>query len=250
MPSSSSSVALPIDIAGISSSTNCPTGNVALSCDTIIQNTTSSILLSTAMVKVVSDDGEKFDARILLDNGSTANFITQTLSNKLRLPRRNINSTITGINSQTSSSTQSCNLTIISRDDNFKINIDCYILPEITKLLPPASIDIRNIPIPSNLQLADPSFYCPSAIDILVGAEVFWAVLGSASIKLGKNQPTLYASKFGWIVTGPVIVSSKSFSTKQSHYCNLQTNELNLNLNKFWELDSVPLKYSWYSWFL
>ncbi|XP_059062976.1 uncharacterized protein LOC131855693 [Achroia grisella] len=67
MPSSSSSVALPIDIAGISS-TNCPTGNVALSCDTIIQNTTSSILLSTAMVKVVSDDGEKFDARILLDN--------------------------------------------------------------------------------------------------------------------------------------------------------------------------------------
>ncbi|XP_059054714.1 uncharacterized protein LOC131848794 [Achroia grisella] len=243
MPSSSSSVALPIDIAGISS-TNCPTGNVALSCDTIIQNTTSSILLSTAMVKVVSDDGEKFDARILLDNGSTANFITQTLSNKLRLPRRNINSTITGINSQTSNSTQSCNLTIISLDDNFKINIDCYILPEITKLLPPTSIDIRNIPIPSNLQLADPSFYCPSPIDILVGAEVFWAVLGSASIKLGKNQPTLYASKFGWIVTGPVIVSSKSFSTKQSHYCNLQTNELNLNLNKFWELDSVPLKYS------
>ncbi|XP_047038038.1 uncharacterized protein LOC124643201 [Helicoverpa zea] len=51
---------------------------------------------STALVTVVSTRGEKFDARILLDNGSTANFITETLCHKLGLPRRNVNSTISG----------------------------------------------------------------------------------------------------------------------------------------------------------
>ncbi|CAH0725146.1 unnamed protein product, partial [Brenthis ino] len=39
----------------------------------------------TAMVNVISATGKKYAARLLLDNGSTANFITQSLSEKLGL---------------------------------------------------------------------------------------------------------------------------------------------------------------------
>ncbi|KAJ0181414.1 hypothetical protein K1T71_003499 [Dendrolimus kikuchii] len=54
------------------------------------------VLLSTALVKVLGADGREQHARVLLDNGSTANFVTQSLIGKLKLPMqistRNINS--------------------------------------------------------------------------------------------------------------------------------------------------------------
>lgn len=238
MPSSSS-VALPTDISGGASLPTCTPDNVVLSSDTSIHHATSShILLSTALVRVVSD-GKKFSARILLDNGSTANFITSSFCDRLRLPRRSASSTVTGINNQSSTSTQSCDLVIESYNGNYKAHINCLILPEITKILPSTLIDLANIPIPSDLHLADPSFHVPSAIDILVGAEVFWSVLGSASINLGKNQPKLCDTKLGWIVSGPVALQSHPSSSKQSHFCNFSSSELNTNLCKFWELDSV-----------
>ncbi|XP_013171200.1 PREDICTED: uncharacterized protein LOC106120400 [Papilio xuthus] len=50
-----------------------------------------SICKQAAMVKVIDDNGDSMDARLLLDNGSTANFITQSLCSKLKLPTRSAN---------------------------------------------------------------------------------------------------------------------------------------------------------------
>ncbi|XP_028156853.1 uncharacterized protein LOC114350305 isoform X6 [Ostrinia furnacalis] len=91
-----SSVALPTSISGGATLPTCTPDNVVLSSDTttIHHATSSHILLSTALVKVVSE-GKRFDARILLDNGSTANFITSSFCDRLRLPRRSASSTVT-----------------------------------------------------------------------------------------------------------------------------------------------------------
>ncbi|XP_028156854.1 uncharacterized protein LOC114350305 isoform X7 [Ostrinia furnacalis] len=64
-----SSVALPTSISGGATLPTCTPDNVVLSSDTttIHHATSSHILLSTALVKVVSE-GKRFDARILLDN--------------------------------------------------------------------------------------------------------------------------------------------------------------------------------------
>ncbi|XP_028156849.1 uncharacterized protein LOC114350305 isoform X2 [Ostrinia furnacalis] len=240
-----SSVALPTSISGGATLPTCTPDNVVLSSDTttIHHATSSHILLSTALVKVVSE-GKRFDARILLDNGSTANFITSSFCDRLRLPRRSASSTVTGINSQSSISTQSCNLVMESFDGNYKAEINCFILPEITKTLPSSLIDIAKIPIPSSIILADPCFHIPSAIDILVGAEIFWSVLGNACINLGKNQPKLCDTKLGWIVSGPAVaLNSHPSSPKQSHSCNFSSSELNANVCKFWELDSISPKH-------
>ncbi|CAH0715181.1 unnamed protein product, partial [Brenthis ino] len=73
--------------------------NVSLSANIVpTQNTTRShVLLSTALVQVVSNDGKKYSARVLLDNGSTSNFITESFCTKLGLFRRDASSTtITG----------------------------------------------------------------------------------------------------------------------------------------------------------
>ncbi|XP_045541929.1 uncharacterized protein LOC106713092 isoform X1 [Papilio machaon] len=49
-----------------------------------------SICKQAAMVKVIDDNGNSMDARLLLDNGSTANFITQSLCSKLKLSTRSV----------------------------------------------------------------------------------------------------------------------------------------------------------------
>ncbi|KAA5621490.1 hypothetical protein F3G63_35815, partial [Pseudomonas aeruginosa] len=80
------------------------------------------------------------------------------------------------------------------------------------------------------------------SIDILVGAEIFWQVLLHNTIDLGKNQPTLHETKLGWIVSGLVAYSPRIQS--QSHFCSIVKNDVNFNIERFWELDSVPSKHS------
>nr|XP_049706139.1 uncharacterized protein LOC126056604 isoform X3 [Helicoverpa armigera] len=64
------------------------TSDVALSANSMQLATSSHVFLSTALVNVTSATGKKFTARLLLDNGSTANFITQSLAEQLGLSQR------------------------------------------------------------------------------------------------------------------------------------------------------------------
>lgn len=214
---------------------------VAMSANTIQKCTSSShVLLSTALVKVFDCRGDAHTARILLDNGSTSNFITSDLCEKLGVLRRSESATVTGINEQSCISTQSCFVKIQSFSSSFKSDINCYILPKITNLLPSTYININNINLPTDIKLADPSFYMPSVIDILVGAEVFWNILGNNSINLGKNQPKLFETKLGWLISGEV-----QQYKQQPLVCNfLNTNIQKSELTRFWELDSISVESS------
>ncbi|XP_075990291.1 uncharacterized protein LOC142985934 [Anticarsia gemmatalis] len=99
----------------------------------------------SALVNVISHTGKKYAARLLLDNGSTANFVTHSLTEKL------------------------------------------------------------------GLTLADPNFNVPSAVDVLVGAEVFWNVIGSNTIDLGKNLPKLLKAQNVQPVMGQLPSSRTNF---------------------------------------
>lgn len=219
-----------------------PVNNFAGSTNVQQFTTPPNVLLSTAIVRVVDSKGDLHTARVLLDNGSTGNFVDESLCGKLGLSRRSASATVTGINNNTSYCTQSCNLTIMSHyDDDCKLSIDCHILPQITRALPSSFINIDNIPIPLGISLADPTFNIPSAIDILVGAEIFWSVLCNNSIDLGKNQPKLYETKLGWLVSG-YVACHKSHSS--SPVCNFLNENADPDLSRFWELDTIAAKHS------
>ncbi|KAJ0182261.1 hypothetical protein K1T71_001630 [Dendrolimus kikuchii] len=138
------------------------------------QGNQPTTLLSTALVRVADVHNKLHTARLLLDNGSTSNFVSRQFSERLGLVTRHVNSTVYGINCQSSLTSESCELAILSLCDNYEQNITCYVLPEITKCLPPTYIDIKSLHIPEGIRLADPTFNISSEIDILVGAEVFW----------------------------------------------------------------------------
>lgn len=157
------------------------------------------------------------------------------------MSRRNDGATVTEINNNTTVSPQMCTLTLKSLYNDYKEKINCHILPQLTKTLPSSFININDFPIPSGLCLADSSFNEPSTIDILVGAHIFWSVLGKNSIDLGKNLPKLYETKLGWLVSGYV---ARSNQCNSSSICNFLNQESNPDLSRFWDLDTIAAQYS------
>ncbi|KAF9808214.1 hypothetical protein SFRURICE_012073, partial [Spodoptera frugiperda] len=132
----------------------------------------------------------------------------------------------------------SCSISFNSINSEYEIDIDCYVMPKISSSVPNTYIDAHNISIPTNIVLADPQFYVPSSIDILVGAEVFWNVIGTNRIELGKSMPTLFESKLGWLLSGVITQRNSS-----SHLCLLADN-LQADLDRFWKLDSISSKHT------
>lgn len=103
-----------------------------------------SMLLSTAIVQILSQSGEYIHARALLDCGSERSFITQSLCDILN--PKIIQSTITvhGVGNSITQCTQSCLIELKSRVSNYTTRIQCLVLPKITSNLPITSLCVGN----------------------------------------------------------------------------------------------------------
>lgn len=67
-----------------------------------------------------------------------------------------------------------CSIRICSESchTNFKTNLDCLVLPMITRQLQ-VKLNKKNIVFPEDPRIADPLFDKPSPIDLLIGARLF-----------------------------------------------------------------------------
>ncbi|XP_047504423.1 uncharacterized protein LOC125049318 [Pieris napi] len=217
-------------------STLTSTNSVSLSA----QSSNQQVLLCTALVRVTDPQSKNTHlARALLDAGSQSCFISETLKHKMGIISNNTDSLcISGINNVKVHITDSCELAISSLHQHFNVSLKMYVVPQITGYLPNAPVNVRELNLPVNIQLADPKFYVPSDVDILLGAGVFFDAISPKQIKLGQHKPILQESKFGWLVAGPL----HSYSHKQSNviHCNF-TKEISDNLTKFWNLEELPL---------
>ncbi|KAJ8969878.1 hypothetical protein NQ317_004701 [Molorchus minor] len=142
--------------------------SVAFVGHTINKKDISQVLLSTALVYVKDISGNLHTARVLLDQGSQSHFITDALCNKLALRKFSVDCAITGVGQTRSEAEFETSLTIMSRINDFNINISCVVLPKITQQLPINSFDKSILDLPNKIQLADPEFNISSKIDIFV----------------------------------------------------------------------------------
>lgn len=140
--------------------------------------------------------------------------MTERLHKQLDLPADRTDRAVIGINNLTSHISQMCRLPIKSLSEDFSTCLSCFILPSITDNVPACQIDVSNVNIPSDICLADPHYQSPAAVDLIIGADVFWVILGSRSIKLGDGKPILYETRLGWIVSGRVNSGRASISPR------------------------------------
>ncbi|XP_056637674.1 uncharacterized protein LOC130445812 [Diorhabda sublineata] len=99
----------------------------------------------------------------------------------------------------------------------------------------------KNMRALSQLNQPDPTFFKSSKIEILIGADIFWEVISAGQIPLGRNNPILQKTQFGWIVSGPIGVKSSSVACNFIQNDNVDT-DIQKCLTKFWEVEETPLK--------
>lgn len=207
----------------------------------------NQILLSTALIEVSNPStNQTMTARALLDCGSQSSFITKNLKERLSLKSIPIDTLkIIGIGNNCSNKIdESCTAQIKSLNTKFNVTLSCFVLKELTSHLPKAPIDIRKINLPENIKLADPGFNQPAPIDVLIGADIFWDILGNEQRSLGNGNPKLRSSKLGWLISGPIAsqISTKDIQCNHALTINKSDENLDKMLTKFWDLENVPQK--------
>lgn len=202
-------------------------------------------ILATATVNIKSHIGSSHIARVLLDSGSQLNFITEELAHSLRLPRKNHQFNITGIDQVTTKTNQIVTASIQSRTTKFEGMFEFVVIRSISNQQPMSTISTKCLNIPSNLPLADPYFHKSHRIDILLGAETFFELLSVGQVRLGNGLPTLQKTLLGWIISGRYNPSIQT----QNKFCHLATYKeavsfctLDETLKKFWEVEEIPSK--------
>lgn len=162
-----------------------------------------TVLLATAIIHIYNNNGQRYKCRAVLDSGSQLNFIDQNFAKKLGLSLYPNDFSITGVGSMTCSAKYFSKTIISSRLGSHSFNVTLHTLPVIVPALPTKMINRSTLNIPDNIidKLADPQFGVPSPIDILLGADIFFGILGSGKWSLSKHS-ALYQTDFGWIIAG------------------------------------------------
>ncbi|XP_055591566.1 uncharacterized protein LOC129743554 [Uranotaenia lowii] len=194
-----------------------PQPNPQVATDTLISHTFGTtqrsesfplqVLLSTAVVRVVDRFGNHTFARTLLDSCSEFCYITSSFAKKLNLHEVAETLKVQGIGNASVTSTKAVEAIIEPRLptlSNYRENMRFHILPNITRTLPVKPVPIHHVNLLPDVVLADPEFWKPVPIDMIIGAEYFYELLCDESQKIADAGPVLQNSVFGWIVSGKV----------------------------------------------
>jgi len=153
------------------------------------------VLLSTAVVLVSSPRGSTHSARSLLDIGSQCHLITARLVKRLGLQVRNSSTSIIGITQSNCQSTRSVLCQIKSRVSTFCSTLEFIVIPKIIGELP-ARFPTNSIQIPGNIQLADPNFWTPGSVEMLIGAEIFYQLIRPGQVQQESNPPFYFRTHY------------------------------------------------------
>jgi hypothetical protein len=88
------------------------------------------------------------------------------------------------------------------------------------------------------LQLADPKFFLPGSVDLILGADVYGSLLENRLRKGSEGSPVAQETKLGWIVSGPTTFKASSLE-RQVYHVSVDKELYDL-VHKFWEVEEIP----------
>ncbi|XP_011502127.1 PREDICTED: uncharacterized protein LOC105365607 [Ceratosolen solmsi marchali] len=179
-------------------------------------------LLATAIVKIQSPTAT-IRARLLVDIGSETTFVLEEVINRLQLIRKRSVVQVYEIGGKTS---------ILSK-------VYAHILESLTTTLP--SFNTKpDWPHLKHLTLADPEYFIPRSIDIVLGADVYGKIIRPDIIKGAPSMPIAQLTIFGWLIIGPAN-STNNVNTVTFHTTTqMMEEDLHELLTKFWVQEEVP----------
>ncbi|UYV74590.1 hypothetical protein LAZ67_12000208 [Cordylochernes scorpioides] len=206
---------------------------------TVLSNNTSiletNIFLSTTLIKVFNPNNDELMCRALIDSGAQKSLITKTLADKLNITQEHTKVKIAGFNSTIQSQVNKIiKIKLSSIYDHFKFETKALIVKDLSNKIPNFYTHNPVWPHLNNLKLADPEFYIPRPIDIIIGADLYLDLVESGLIKGPRDAPSAMNSKLGWIISGRSNMPNNTTSTSiQQIHVNHSSAELDDIVKKF-----------------
>ncbi|XP_017796961.1 PREDICTED: uncharacterized protein LOC108578189, partial [Habropoda laboriosa] len=202
------------------------------------ESTVEYTVLSTAIVYIEDARGNAHECRALLDVGPQVHFITNSFCERLGLPASTIDVTVGGLSRVANSVKRKTNVTIKSRCGNFRSDLSCLVIKNITEDMPNVPVTREALTTPSGILLADPQFDHPSRVDLLIGAGLFWKLLCIGQHRTGQGNLVWQKTRLGWILGG-ALTCPRSTKREGVSACHLATDDkLQLAIEKFWEVET------------
>lgn len=167
-----------------------------------VSRSNSIVLQSTVQAEALDVHGKPFPVRILLDSASQSNFITEDYMRRGDFGRTKRRTMILAVNDTKAAATRDSTALVIQvqgRSD-CRIPIEATYLPRIAFQLPNSSIENKPWSHLEGLNLADPYYYRPGPVDILIGAEDFPSLLLDGRRVGRRGESTAFNTIFGWVL--------------------------------------------------
>lgn len=215
---------------------------------TSLSNTSSSdskssfVMLATAEVEVKDSRGSYQKVRVLIDPGSQSHIITNTCVNRLGLIRYKANTPMSGIGETPTQSNSKVFLEIRPLGKPEPVfTTEALILNKICGDMPTHAVKADQFKHLSNIKLADEQYHKPRPIDILIGGEIFPQILIPGKIEGGDRAATAINTIFGYVLMGKTTSSYQSSGTTPVSINHVSMDsDLDIAIQKFWELDNIP----------
>jgi hypothetical protein len=199
----------------------------------------TQVLLATALVRVLGNNGKHHILRALIDQGSQASFITTSAAQRLGLRRQRIFSKITGVDpnlSATSKEVVGFNLFSVNNDVAI-VKVKAHILRTLASILPGREMQVTLSSEMISLPLADPTFCKPSSIDLLLGAEVHAQIIVDGLKKY--NSIIAQNSHLGWLISGKIGSEHTEINEVLLLHSQFERDDI---LQRFWESEELNTK--------
>nr|XP_049706077.1 uncharacterized protein LOC126056582 [Helicoverpa armigera] len=126
-------------------------------------------------------------------------------------------------------------LTLRSRiDPSVVIRVNAFVLKSVTALLPSTKVTRVEWVDLTDDDLADPEYYRPNKIDVLLGADVYSQVIQEGIKKNVTGTLLAQDTKLGWILSGTLDVDQTINSHITVMHSRVEGDDM---LRKFWELE-------------
>lgn len=145
---------------------------------------------------------------------------------------------ISGIAGSTETAKSTVDLQLTARyPTSFRSNVTAIVMSKLTAFLPTKDFD-KSMMQTNELEvltLADPDFNKSARIDMILSADVYTELILEGMIKAHDNSYVAQETEIGWIVSGPI----KKQRAKSAICMTASINEIDMNLQKFWELEEI-----------
>ena len=142
--------------------------------------------------------------RILIDSGLEVSFISKNTVDLLKLPQQHSSIPILGVGGTHSTYTlRKVQIDLRPIHKNIKVRISAHIIRQVSSILPSEKCEQLKWNHMENLNLADPTFWKPQPVDLLIGANYYGQITKPNLIKGNVSEPVAQLSIFGWLIIGP-----------------------------------------------